>query len=556
MTIGKQQTLFFNIFSHLITILILLMILPPVIMLIIFSFTFSQPGKSLSGITFSNYIKMISISTDAILNSLFVSFFASLLATIFASFISWILVKTNTPVVKKLEPLILVPAALSPFLYALTWVSLLDPYIGIINQLFKRLINYTMNIYSLEGIILVVGFASMPLAYMIIKPFFENLDSSLEEASIISGANKGITLQKITFKLALPTLFSAFLLSFIWCMEELGIPLILASPAGIPIASLKIYELTLTWPPNYNVASALAIVIMTINITIYQIAQNLLKRRRWITVGLRGFRREVMKFGKIRYLFLIVSLFYIFLSSLLPLIGIILQALSSTYGWPSFNELTLTNFVDLLNKPLALSAIQNSLIISSAGSLILVMFAFLISYIIFRTNYKFKGLLDTMCMFPLSIPSIVIALGIFIYFIYILPTYLYITIWAIMFGLLIRFIGHAVRVISPGFQQVHPGLEDAARISGASQFSVIKDVYLKLLFPTFISSYTFLFIYFVRELPLSILLATSKSIVWTVGIYMLWELGNFKIVMAFALLEIILILSIRYIGNYIALKKR
>jgi iron(III) transport system permease protein len=159
-------------------------------------------------------------------------------------------------------------------------------------------------------------------------------------------------------------------------------------------------------------------------------------------------------------------------------------------------------------------------------------------------------------MFPLSIPSIVIALGIFVYFVYILPTYLYITIWAIMFGLLIRFIGHAVRVISPGFQQVHPGLEDAARISGASQFSVIKDVYLKLLFPTFISSYTFLFIYFVRELPLSILLATSKSIVWTVGIYMLWELGNFKIVMAFALLEIILILSIRYIGNYIALKKR
>jgi len=389
----------------------------------------------------------------------------------------------------------------------------------------------------------------MPLAYVVIKPFFEQFDVSLEEASIISGANKRITVWKITLALALPTTISGYFLAFVWCMEELGIPLILATRAGIPIATLRIYELTQTYPPNHNVAAAFAIIITIINIVVYQMARNIIRGRQWTTVGLRGFRKGMMEFGKVRYFFLFITVSYIVFSSILPLIGIALVSLSNVYGFPTtLEQVGLNNYIKLLSKDLAVTAIRNTLIIATFGSFILLMFVFLISYIVNRTEYPLRSLIDTLSMLPLSVPSIVIALGVFLYFIYVLPTYIYITVFSIMFGMLIRFVGHGVRAITPAINQIHRGLEDAAEISGASQFQVLKDVLMKLMIPSFISTYTFLFIYFVRELPLSILLATSKNMVWTAGIYTLWELGDVRLVYAFAALEILLILSVRYIG--------
>jgi len=543
----------FSFFPNIVLFLVVLMVIPPVTFLVLYSLSDISLGRlNITSFTLEHYIKLFQSPRDvkAILNSLLVAFSSSLFGTLLALFISWVNVKTNTPLVREIEPLLLVPVAISPFLYALSWSALLDPYIGLLNSLANTITGRTLlSIYSFEGLILVTTFACMPLTYVVIKPFFEQFDVSLEEASIICGASKRITVWKITFALALPTIFSGYLLAFVWCMEELGVPLLLAARAGIPIATLRIYELTQTYPPNHNIAAALAIIVMLINIVVYQIARNIVKGRQWITVSLRGFRKGIMEFGKIRYFFLFITVSYIVFSSILPMIGIVLVSLSNVYGFPTaLEQIGLDNYIKLLSKDLAVTAIRNSLIIATFGSFILLMFVFLISYIVSRTAHPVRGLLDTLSMFPLSIPSIVIALGILLYFIYVLPTYVYITIFSIMFGMLIRFLGHGVRAITPAINQIHPGLEDAARISGASQFHVLKDILMKLMIPSFISIYTFLFIYFVRELPLSILLATSKNMVWTAGIYTLWELGDVRLVYAFAVLEILLIISVRYAG--------
>ncbi|MEM4001041.1 MAG: iron ABC transporter permease [Saccharolobus sp.] len=548
----------FTFFYYIIFSIVILMVLPPVLLLILYSFLDIRIGQPLSIlIPFKNhYINLFTdpINTNAIINSLIVATFSSLIATTIAVILSWICAKTNAPLVRKMEPFVLLPISLSPFLYALTWISLLDPYIGIISSLIKVKL---FNIYSLEGLIFVTSLAATPLAYIVIKPFFEQLDASLEEASIISGANKLLTFRRITLGLATPTIFSAYLLSFVWCMEELGIPLMLAAPAGIPIASLRIYQLTLSWPPNHNLAAALAVVIMVINVLIYNVAQKIILRKRWTTVGLRGFRRDVLKLGRLKYVLTTVYLIVISIASIAPLVSIMIQSFSSTYKVPStMSELTLENINKVFSSPIAITSIGNSLTITPIGSLLLVFFVFMLGYIITRSEYRFRKILDILAMFPLSIPSIVVALGIFIYFAYVLPTMIYTSVWAIMIGLCIRFVGHGLRAIVPSLQQIHPGLEDAARMSGASQLKVIKDILLKIMVPALISTYTFLFIYFIRELPLSILLSTSKSMVWTAGIYSLWELGNVKIVFSFALLEIFLILSVRYLGNYLTIRFR
>lgn len=540
-----------NIVFYSIVLLVIVAILPPILFLLIFSLSNAELGEMPRDVTLQHYIKIFTTARDltAIANSLFISLIAASAGAILALIIAWVVAKTNTPLVRKLEPLLMIPASISPFLYALSWTSVLDPYVGIMNIIAGHTI---FNIYSLEGITLVLTFASMPLSYIVIKPFYENFDSTLEEASIVSGVGKWKTTLYITHRLAIPTLLGAFILAFVWNMEELGVPLILASRSDTPMIPLRIYELTLTFPPDINRASALAIITMAFSTTLYYMASRFMAGRSWATIGARGFRRNITDLGRLKYLLAFLVLLYISVASLLPLAAMILQTLYPGYGIPSsVNQLTLKNFQDLLAKPLAIDAIRNSLIISSIGSFLLVFLAFFISYVVYRTEFKVKRFLDVISMLPVSIPSIVIALGIFLYFVYIMPVFLYISIWSIMLGLMIRFIGHSVRAVSSGLLQVHQILEEAARVHGVPRHIVIYDIYMKILVPTFISVYTFIFIYFVRELPLSILLATSKNMVWTAGIYTLLELGNLKLVMAFALLEILLILSVRYVANYL-----
>lgn len=534
-----------------IVLLIIVAVLPPISFLLIFSLSDAEIGEMPREVTLQHYIKIFTTARDlaAIINSLIISLISASAGAILALIMAWVVVRTNTPLVRELEPLLILPASISPFLYALSWTSILDPYVGIINVIAGHTI---FNIYSLGGIILVLTFASMPLSYIVIKPFYESLDSTLEEASIISGVGKWKTTLYITHRLAIPSLLGAFILAFVWNMEELGVPLILASRSDIPMISLRIYELTLTFPPDINRASTLAIITMILSTTLYYMTSRFMGGRRWAVIGARGYRRNITDLGWLKYLTTLLVLLYISIASLLPLIGVILQALYPGYSIPgSIHQLTFKNFQDLLAIPLAVDAIKNSLIISTIGSFLLVFLAFFISYIVHRTEFKFRRFLDVISMLPVSIPSIVIALGIFLYFVYIMPVFLYISIWSIMLGLMIRFIGHSVRAVSAGLSQVHQILEEAARVHGVPRHIIVYDIYIKILVPTFISTYTFIFIYFVRELPLSILLATSKNMVWTAGIYTLLELGNLKLVMAFALLEILLILSVRYVGNYL-----
>ncbi len=294
-------------------------------------------------------------------------------------------------------------------------------------------------------------------------------------------------------------------------MEELGIPLVLAAPKNIPMASLAIYQYTTIWPPNYGAASALALIVLSISSTIYIILETFIRKRQWTTVNLRGFRKERIRLSKkVRYLLGIIIVLYLFLVDAIPIFSMILKALSSTYYVPrSFSEITLDNFSKIFSETLTQNAMINSLTISLIGALILLFLVFISSIISYRTTYKGGIIMNILATIPLATPSVVMALGIYFYFVRVLPTFIYASIWAIMFALISRFVGHGFRVISPGIMQIHQGLEDAARMSGASWITAVKDIILKLTKPALISTYFFLLIYFLRELPVSILLYTS-----------------------------------------------
>ncbi|MBV8489471.1 MAG: ABC transporter permease subunit, partial [Candidatus Eremiobacteraeota bacterium] len=75
-------------------------------------------------------------------------------------------------------------------------------------------------------------------------------------------------------------------------------------------------------------------------------------------------------------------------------------------------------------------------------------------------------------------------------------------------------------------RQLHPELEEAARVSGASWFRTVRRVTLPLVKPTIVATWALLFVMAMQEVSASILLYTSHSIVLSVAVFDLWENGN------------------------------
>ena len=94
------------------------------------------------------------------------------------------------------------------------------------------------------------------------------------------------------------------------------------------------------------------------------------------------------------------------------------------------------------------------------------------------------------------------------------------------------------RALSGALRQLHPELEDAARVSGASFFATLRLVVLPLVRPTLFATWTLLFILCLQEVSSSILLYTSRTIVLSVAVFDLWEAGNVNALAALSVLQL------------------
>ena len=81
---------------------------------------------------------------------------------------------------------------------------------------------------------------------------FRNMDPSLEEAAMVSGASSRTVARRITLRLMLPGILAAFVYSLTGSLETFEVPAIMGLPGNIYLLSTKIYLLTAptTRPPS------------------------------------------------------------------------------------------------------------------------------------------------------------------------------------------------------------------------------------------------------------------------------------------------------------------
>jgi len=234
--------------------------------------------------TLQNYIELFHESSTflALKNTLFVASLGSIGATIIGVLVAWLLARTDIPLKRFWQTLLIVPYLIPPFIGAIAWVYLLGP-VGYLNKLWISLSGATaplLKIYSKWGIIFVMAFYSYPIAYMMTLGPLRQMNPSLEEAARISGASIGRTLRDIVLPLMIPSIGGAFLLIFMSMMANFGIPAVIGMPARYYVMTTRIYLTILNYDKANNLALAAGLSMLLV-----VIAMIMMGLQRWIQHG-------------------------------------------------------------------------------------------------------------------------------------------------------------------------------------------------------------------------------------------------------------------------------
>ena len=103
---------------------------------------------------------------------------------------------------------------------------------------------------------------------------------------------------------------------------------------------------------------------------------------------------------------------------------------------------------------------------------------------------------------------------------------LYGTLWILLLAFVTIELPAAYQQLQSAFRSVHPELEEASRILGASRLRTLRDITAPLLGPSVIATWCFIFVGVMRELSAAIILFTSETKVLSVLIFDLKESGD------------------------------
>jgi iron(III) transport system permease protein len=177
--------------------------------------------------------------------------------------------------------------------------------------------------------------------------------------------------------------------------------------------------------------------------------------------------------------------------------------------------------------PLLLSGVRNTLVLIALAPLLALVFSFVISWIVVRSRFRWKYLLDIGAFLPLAIPGIVFALSMLLVSLFMLRTFmpLYGTVAAILVIYVLQHVSFGTRNINGALIGIHRELEETAQVHGVSLVRRLAKVVVPLLTPTLLSTWLWLALLTYRELTVATFLSSTNSITLPVVIWSAWQSG-------------------------------
>lgn len=461
---------------------------------------------------------------------------ASLGALVLGTFLAWLVERTDVPLRGLIRALAILPMAMPPFLLAIAWIMLLSPRTGLVNQLAGDafgLAGPPFDIYSMGGMIFVEMLALVPSVYLVLAPAWRNIDPSLEESALVSGAGTFRLFRRILLPLLAPALAGTAAYLLIVSFVVFDVPGTIGMPARLFLLSTEIYQLVNNSPtglPDYGTVSAMSLLLVAGLTVLGLVNQRLMRRgKAFATVTGKSFRPRRFRLGAYRWPILIATLAYFLVTVALPF-GALLWTSFMPYQAPisraALAHATLANHAGFFTDPAVRGAGLHSLVIALTAASGVTLLSFLVSWVVVRSRAPGRGTIDLLAFLPVAMPGVLVATAlIFVYLsVPVLP--IYGTVWIIAIAYVTLFLSFGSRTTNSAMAQLSGELEEAARTSGAGWGRTMRRVTVPLLTPALGSVWLWVFAHCLRELSSALLLQGVDNATLPTILFNYWSEGS------------------------------
>ncbi len=503
----------------------------------------------------------IIISSDnvqTICNSLLLGLCVVLCSTVIAVPIAYLLARTQLSKHSWLDIIFMIPFMTPPYIASMGWILFMQKK-GLFQQLFPVTGSWSEGFFSFGGLVLVMSLHVFPFLMTMLKNAMLNIPASLEESGSVFGAGFGLRMRKIFAPLLTGNYAIGALLVFVKTLSEYGTPYTLGRRIGFYVFTTDIHRYSTTAPIDFGRSASLSSILVFICMIMWLVQNYITSRTSYRLVSGKGSRpvRTKLSKGGLTAAWLWIS-FIILIAICIPYFSIISTSLIKLRGYGlAAGNFTLDHYKELLTTPKALSAIGKSLFLAVSSATICSIIGTAIVVAVRKSKGFCKKALEGISLLPEMLPSIVLVIGVMLFWnaIYkVIP--LYNTIGIMILAYVVLFLPYSVQYVTSTFTQINESLLEAGRTFGGTPGYVFRRVTLPMISRGIFAGWMMTFIIAFRELVTASLIAPTNTLVVSTYINREFEQGSVSLGMAMAVLCVLITTTALLIFNRIVNKRK
>ncbi len=496
------------------------------------SFVDGSPGDDDLTYTLSFYSEIFldPFTYRVLFNTVLFSTITLAVALTLALPMAWIVERTDFPGKPIVFTLLTIALLIPSFSVALGWLFLLHPKIGIVNHLAMAAFGLSeapFNIATILGMGMVEGLSLTPVTFIMTAIVFRTMDPAMEEAAGMGGASLFQTLRRITLPLAWPGILAASIYVYTIGFAAFDVPAILGLSNRIFTFSTYVYsEISpADGLPEYGGVAGLSMMMVVFaGFLTWWYTRVQRESSRYAVITGKGYRPTLVRLGRYKAPAIAFFVLFFIVSQLLPVLTLLWAAGLPFIQPVSAEAIAQLSFDHFRNLPRELisNALGNTAALMVLVPTVTVVFSVAISWVVVRSKVPGRAVFDFFAFLPHTVPAIVFSVAAWLLALFLLSDVvpIYGTIWILVLVYVVARLSYGTRMTNSGMIQIHPELEESARMSGASTAGVMRRVLLPLLTPAMMYAWIWIALLSYRELTLPVVLATGDNqplsmVVWS-----------------------------------------
>jgi iron(III) transport system permease protein len=345
----------------------------------------------------------------------------------------------------------------------------------------------------------------------------------------------------------IPSIVAAALLVFVAAASCFGIPAIIGLPGRVHTITTRILDMVFVGHvQGLDDGATLAVILMLISVVVLYVSTFIIGRKQYITVSGKSTRPNIVDLGRLRVPIFIFVCVLTTIIVFLPFITVGLTSITVNLGRDlSLDNITFRYWERIFTRAAILSSGRNSIIAATTAATVGMVISGCMAYLLMRTNTKGRRIPDFLITVGGGMPSIVIALGLIMTMSGRFTINIYNTLYIIIVAFMIKYTLMGMRTVVSSMSQVHPSLEEASQISGASWLRTTRSILMPLIAPSLVAGWFLIFMPSFYELTMSTLLQAprSRTIGYELYIYQTYHSQQTASALATAILLMVIIVN-------------